>query len=293
MKNVIFGTDWHSDVDDVVAMRILARAHKDKKINLLGAVINSCSPNAVRSLDGFLSTENVFIPIGIDLSATIFPIKAKYQDRLALRATRFTANEQAEDGVKLYRKLIAESQEKVHVVEVGFLQVVASVLQSGPDEISSKDGMTLFREKVEKVWVMAGKWDEDGGKEFNFSNHPIVRCASNFFCANCPVPVTFLGFEVGVDVITPLPPREDDPLRLAMLDYHVKNGHSSWDPLTAHLAVVGDEEKAGYDVVQGKAHVDADTGRNYFTVQENGPHQYVVKKFPSSYYEKIMEEATK
>ena len=34
MRNFILGTDWGEDVDDALAVRLLARAHKEKRIIL-------------------------------------------------------------------------------------------------------------------------------------------------------------------------------------------------------------------------------------------------------------------
>lgn len=44
------------------------------------------------------------------------------------------------------------------------------------------------------------------------------------------------------------------------------------------MAIIGDEEKGGYDVIRGTASVDKISGANNFNVDENGKHLYVVKK---------------
>jgi len=59
MRNLILGTDWWTDCDDVVALRILARAHKSGDICIKGIGINGCMEFSVASLDGFLKTEGV------------------------------------------------------------------------------------------------------------------------------------------------------------------------------------------------------------------------------------------
>ena len=56
MRNFILGTDWWSDCDDVVALRLLCRAHKEKKINLLGIGINACMEYSAPSVEGFLKS---------------------------------------------------------------------------------------------------------------------------------------------------------------------------------------------------------------------------------------------
>ena len=45
--------------------------------------------------------------------------------------------------------------------------MLANALMSGADDISGKTGRELFAEKVERIWMMAGKWDEEEGKENN------------------------------------------------------------------------------------------------------------------------------
>ncbi len=59
MKQFIIGTDWWSDCDDAVAMRILARAHIDKRIFVHGIAINACMEDSAASLDAFLKLEGV------------------------------------------------------------------------------------------------------------------------------------------------------------------------------------------------------------------------------------------
>ena len=163
MRNFILGTDWWTDCDDVVALRVLTNAAKNKKINLIGVVINACMEYSVASVDAFLSLDGISdIPIGLDFEATDFAgTPSKYQVGLAPFAQKHIKNDDAEDAVKLYRRLLSNSNEPVEIIEIGFLQAFAALLQSEPDEYSSLNGLELVKEKVKKVWVMAGKWDEE------------------------------------------------------------------------------------------------------------------------------------
>ena len=73
MRNILLGTDWWTDCDDAVAVRLLVRAAKAEKIRLLGIGINACMEYSVASLTGFLRAEGASgIPLGIDLDATDF-----------------------------------------------------------------------------------------------------------------------------------------------------------------------------------------------------------------------------
>ena len=170
MRNFILGTDWWTDCDDVVALRLLARAHKAKEIELLGIVLNGCMEYSVASLEGFLNTEGVSdIPIGIDLDATDFGGNPPYQKRLARHAEKYRDNTEAENAVRLYRRILNDAESPVELIEIGYPQVLASLLQSEGDEISPLSGVELVKRKVSKIWMMAGKWDEDSAKENNFA----------------------------------------------------------------------------------------------------------------------------
>jgi hypothetical protein len=181
--------------------------------------------------------------------------------------------------------LLAESREQVEIVEIGFLQIVADLLESPADELSPKCGRALVAEKVSRMWVMAGRWDVEIGKENNFCRNDRSITAGERFCRLCPVPVTFLGWEIGTLVVTGGELHRKDPLHRVLCDFGSPEGRKSWDPMLALLAVTGDAEAAGYDTVSGTARVDAQTGENYFSPSPDGPHRYVKMKFPPAYYE--------
>ena len=285
MKSIILGTDWWTDCDDVVALRLITRHIQQGKLKLLGVGINACMEHSVASLKGFLRAEGVEnVPIGIDLDATDFGGDTRYQKRLAEEWCPDGSNKDATDAVRLYRQILAEATEPIEIVEIGFLQVIASVLKSRADDISPKSGRELISEKVSKIWVMAGKWDADGEKEHNFCRNARSRVAGKEFCELCPVPVTFLGWEIGYGVLTGGELDKGDHLYFAMSDHGSVNGRHSWDPMLVLLAIIGDEEKAGYDTVTGFASVDSDTGANHFVVDPKGLHKYVVKRFNNDYY---------
>ena len=292
MRNMILGTDWWTDCDDCVALRLLLRAHQKGEIRLLGVAINACMEYSAASVDGFMQQEGVTgISIGIDLDATDYGRNPPYQKRLAGFAKAVLNNQMAEDALRLYRRLLAEAEEPVEILEIGFHQVTGALMCSPGDDISPLTGVELVKQKVKKFWVMAGKWDVDGGKEYNFCNTARTSTGAAAFCEKCPVPVTFLGFEVGHGVITGGMLQEGDFLRLALKDHGSENGRHSWDPMLAMLALIGDEEKAGYSTVRGTASLDASSGENHFVEADNGLHCYVVKTEPNAFYEDMINKA--
>ena len=285
MRRFLLGTDWWTDCDDAIALRLLCQAIKKNEIRLEGIAINACMEDSVASLKGFLIAEGVApIPVGIDLDATDYEGEPPYQHRLAKDYAPTLTNADAEDPVRLYRRLLAASEEKLEILEIGFLQVIAAVLKSGPDDLSPKSGIELVRDKVKKFWVMAGKWDADGECENNFCSTPRSRVAGKEFCELCPVPVTFLGWEISFNLLTGGKLRHDDVLYRVLVDHGSQGGRHSWDPMLVMLALIGDEKEAGYDTVTGHASVDEATGANHFTRNPDGMHTFVVKNKPNKYY---------
>ena len=286
MRKFILGTDWWTDCDDAVALRLMTRAHKANEISLLGIAINACMADSVCSLDGFLSLDGVFdIPLGIDTDATDFGKKPPYQARLAPYATRYKSNAEAEDGVRLYRRILSESEGGVELIEIGYMQLFAALLMSEPDDLSPLFGIDLVREKVTRVWAMAGKWDKDGESENNFARNARSIAGGRVVLECCPVPITFLGWETGFDVITGADLPHTDHLWLALSDHGSPSGRSSWDPMLTLMALIGSPEAAGYREVRGRAKLD-EGGRNYFEKDGCGPHSFVVKTKNNAYYEK-------
>lgn len=284
-RQMIVGTDWWQDSDDVIAMRILCRMHKQKQINLIGVAINATMPFSVCSLDGLLRHYEVNVPIGVDLKATTYPGFNGYAAGFAkMFHSKYKSNDDAENGVALYRRLLANASEAVDIVEIGHLQILVELLDSKPDQFSELSGLELVQKKVRHLWVMGGSWPN--GWEYNLSLDKQAREATAKIFKKWPTPITFLGFEVGNPVITGDKLPLSDPLQKV---YNGKyHGRPSWDPMTIALAVINDLDKAGYKAVYGKASYDEQSGRNSFTSIENGTHRYVIKTKPDAWYKKLI-----
>ncbi len=277
MRNMILGTDWWTDCDDVAALRLLARKHQAGEIRLLGVILNACMEDSAASLSAFLTTEGLpEIPIGIDLAATDFGMReVMYQPRLAKLPHRYT-NATAEEGVALYVRLLEAAETPVDILEIGYPQVLAALL---------REHRALVEQKVAKLWIMAGNWEQETGLENNFARNARSRRAGEYLCANWPGEITFLGWEVGNTVITGTTVTdENDPMRRAFLDIGYVNGRSSWDPMLCLLACIGDETAAGYRTVRGRAFVNGETGENRFVRDPAGPQAYVIKQMPDEWY---------
>ena len=276
MRKFILGTDWWTDCDDAVAIRMLARAVKRGEIELLGIGLNACMEYSVSSLRAFMDAEGIGdIPLGVDVEAGDFGGRPPYQKNMSEYFSSPYTNDDAEDAAALYKRLLESSDGGIEIIEIGYPQVLARVIEEAPE---------LFAEKVEKVWIMAGKWDADGERENNFCRNARASVAAEKLCRLCPVPMTFLGWEIGYDVLTGGGLSQDDYLHRALRDHGSAAGRCSWDPMLVLIALIGDEERAGYDTVRGYATVDARDGSNYFKEDGTGSHLYVKTKFDNSSY---------
>lgn len=275
MREFIIGTDWWTDCDDAAAMRIAARSVKNGLINVRCVGINACMEYSVPSLVSFLHLEGVDFPVGIDRDATDFGGNPPYQKRLAERCDADISNCSVPDAAGLYISELKKAEDTVEIVEIGYPNVLAKVVETEPE---------LFARKVSRVWMMAGKWDEPRGKENNFARNARSRAAAHKFLKLCPVPVTFLGWEVGYSVIVGGGLAPGDHLKEVFEDHHSPDGRCAWDPMLMNTAIIGDFEKAGFSGVRGFARVDPVTGENEFEINENGAHTYLVKTRPDEEY---------
>lgn len=291
-RSIIIGTDWWTDCDDVLAMKLFCWAHKQRLIKIEGVAINACMEHSAASVCAYLESEGINdVPISIDAQADDFTGCPPYQKRMAQFSKRIKSNADAENPVKMYRRIIAAAGEPIEIIEIGFPQILAALLESKADEISSLDGTELVRAKVKKLWIMAGKWDEQGGREHNFCNNSRASVAAEKLCRSFPCEMTFLGFEIGFDVISGGCLKEMDNFTAnAMLDHGSADGRNSWDPMLAVLAICGDEKSAGYSTVCGTASVNAKDGANYFEENAYGKHKYVNKIMPLSFYSGIIDD---
>ena len=281
---ILHGTDWWTDCDDVAALRLLLRAHRAGLIRLLGIGIDSVMEFSAPSVSAFCTDEGLEIPIGIDPAAVRDGRNCRYQAVLAGFPHRVESNAACPDAVALYRGALAALPGKAVITEVGFPTILSRLLKSPPDGLSPLTGTELVREKVERMVLMAGKWDVPRGCEYNLSAYPACAEAGAYLCENSPVPITFLGFECGVEVISGDRLPHTDLLYRAFEAHGSAKGRCSWDPLTVLAAIVGDMRRAGYETVRGFARVDPQTGENSFTEAPDGPHAYLVPLHGPQWY---------
>ena len=284
---VILDTDWMNDCDDVVALRLLAAAHREKAVKLLGISLNACMEESIRSLDAFAKYEGIQVPLALDRSGTDLG-KGRYQKNLALYPGMHRNNADAEEAVAFYRRILSTTSGQIEILAIGHLTTLAKLLESSSDAFSPLSGKELVASKVSHLWCMGGHWPK--GREYNFEYNIKTAKAAAKVCREWPSPITFLGLEVGVRVISGRHLKEGDLLKKVLSDHGSPNGRESYDPMLVELALSNDPDKAGYKCVYGHAAVNEDNKSNYFTRDPNGKHRFVVKRFPNNWYENYLEE---
>lgn len=299
-REIIFDTDWWTDVDDAVSIRIMAKQVQQGRIKLKGIVMDAVNDQSVASLDAFLKHEGLTnIPIGADKQATDFTGKPSYHT-LCIEADKRSYHKSLKDVpdcVPFYRRLLADVPDgkPVDIICVGYPNALSRLLDSPADNISPLDGVGLVQKKVRKIWLMAGTYPN--GKENNFTRTSRSRKAGANVCLKCPVPICFLGFEVGENVHAGGNLPEEDLLRQLLYAHggekEAKEGRSAWDPMTVLLACTDNPRKAGYAVTRGTNRVDSASGRNVFTTSVSGTHTYVIKKKNDAWYEKRLNKLLK
>ncbi|MEP6846467.1 MAG: nucleoside hydrolase, partial [Panacibacter sp.] len=248
---IIFDTDIAPDYDDVGAMAMLHAFADMGEIKLLATI--SC--NAFETTAPTLSVLNTYfnrpqIPIGI--TKTALPnkdcsqqwaqaINAKYPHALQ-------SNAEAEDAVKLYRKILAAQTDKsVTIVTVGFFTNLANLLSSTADEYSPLDGRDLVIKKVKQLVSMAARIGDDGKSGYEF-NVLVDAAASKKVFAEWPTPWIMSGFEIGEKVLTGIRLINNDAIenspvkdafKIALTKDNNTLGRNSWDETAVLVAVRG------------------------------------------------------
>lgn len=295
-RKFILDTDWFTDCDDCVALRFLIRS-LDEKHRLLGVNINATTEYSYASMKAFMENEGKAYPIALDepyyVSSDLF-----YQETMA-KDSLYT-NEDGEKTLDFYKRIL-ENNDSVEILSIGFLSSIAKVFQSYPHLLK----------KVKRLWIMGGKWDEQGGKEYNFNADGVesVIQATRFVVNELDVEKVFLGFEMGYDVFTGSKLTENDMLGKAVKEFlckslnkekelgltapkdYTKRGRESWDPMLI-LAAFYDKYEGAYAYEKGKAFV-GESGENYFEKDKNGIDRYALKTHSSAYYEQIIDEIIK
>ena len=283
---MIFDTDMGPDYDDVGAIALLHAFADSGKATILATMAS----NKYEGVAAVLNLFNTYfgrpgIPIGVPKGEGVDQRDVQHwTDSILIRYPHAVLrNDEAEDAVKLYRKVLAGQPDgSVTIITVGFLTNLKGLLVSGPDGYSSLSGRELVARRVRQLVSMAGKFPE--GWEFNVLKD---AAASQAVFGSWPTPILLSGFEIGVKIKCGLPLVRNDEVRgdpvkdvftlsipLAAED---SAGRSSWDETAVLVGVCG--YAPWYGVRRGRMEVKAD-GSDRWVNDEGGRQAHLVEVRP-------------
>lgn len=296
-RDVIIDTDWAGDVDDAVAIKTALWAEEQGLFKIKAILINSMEGNHCQTLNAFLTGySRGDIPIGINNNGDNYLGLADWKTPLLTSTSSITKNTECEDALRLYRKVLANSINKIDIISIGNFHNLSHLVDSEADYISDKTGLELVEDKVNIVYCMGGRYPS--GSEYNFNRGGVAKTieTTKNFLSKWNTDVIFVGAEVADTIIVGSKLDNIDPKRKELLTQvlYAYNGNKpnigrpAYDPCTVYLAAIGDAEKCGYDVVRGTVTID-DSGNNSFITSNTGKHYYVVKKKDDSWYQSLID----
>lgn len=292
-RGIILDTDINGDVDDLVALRILAQQEKIGIVDIVG--INICSPSiySVEGVDGFVHYEGINdMCLGLEKKEP--SVNSKFLESCASYPHYYNGNGDVEDSVVFYKRALDSIPygEKIDIICIGNLVSLSNVITRYRD---------LLERKVNKVWIMGGVYPS--GQEYNFcgQNNGSTNLKSSWVNAtnnvlnNCPVPLMLCGFEIGAQWYTGQILSEkgytSDLLYVALSDYGCETtGRATWDASTVLIACDNNSGMNGTKITRGTCTINTETGYNTFVEDENGTHYRVSIITKSKMYKENMQK---
>lgn len=267
---VILDTDCNSDVDDILALRILCQMEYIGSVNILGVNIDSRCDDAVAGVDGFLHYEGID-NMCIGYETTGFQTTSNYLSICKQYPHHYQSNNEAEDSLDFYIRMIDFIPDgmKADIIVDGMLTSVYRALKYYIDN----NNLSEWESKIDTIWVMGGKYQS--GKEWNFEHDPV---AASYVLSNAPNRINLLDYNVGNNVIS------GGNLSTLGLTWDLcykclsvsgaTAGRQSWDPLTVLIACDNNPTISGISYIRGTCTV-ANDGSNTFVQNSVGNHYFV------------------
>jgi len=298
---IILDTDFGGDADDLGALAMLNNFIDKGECNLLGIMCWSTEKYAVSAIDAVNRYYNhPNIPISVRKDQTILT-DWNYSKSIADRFSHQLNLENVPDAIILYRKILAESPDKsIVIVTIGPLKNIENLLNSKSDSLSNLCGKDLIEKKVKEFVMMGGKYPE-GDWEWNFEGG--MPGVTKYVISNITVPITFSGYEVGVDIKTGEIFNKIDhntPLYVGFMHFSenaawVKENfkgkilnNSTYDQ-TAVLYAVRNGTGLYWDKVSGEMCVPDEKGGNKWIKNNKSSHSYLVLKMDKEKIAKQLE----
>ena len=244
---IILDTDMLTDCDDTAALAMLHAFADAGKAEVLAVTVSSRYPASAAVVDAV----NTYYRQGkISIGAPKNGAGAFRSDSCFLDAISdefphsLKSNDDAEDAIRVMRRVLANADKPVTLVTIGYMTNVAGLLKSLPDDISPLSGMDIVKAHVDKWVCMGGNFPVDPGQDnVNFTRdaEPALYAIRNF-----PGKIVFCGREIGHSIfvgecLKALP--GSNPVRRAYELHRGRFGnnwdHHTADPCTVLFAVLG------------------------------------------------------
>lgn len=291
-KAVIIDTDFASDSDDVVAVRLALCLQDAGMLDIRGIALSttySRTPLAVHALcyqDGYGN-----IPVAMDTSGNGVQVHTEYVDVMYDMAR---SRNDYEQPVQMYRRILSESDTKVHIITLGFLQNIQALMNSKPDQYSPLTGLELISEKVDTLYITGG--NSTGKPSFNFywTGEKVINAARDV-SKNFPARVVFLQSDLGDDTFCGQFYQTRDSSRRdivtkALYANDQYGGVVAWDVFSVWCATqdINNNLDASFlELEQGNQYI-SHTGATQWTADAAGRHHKMYKHMQGLYYSQIM-----
>ncbi len=294
IPRIIIDTDFASDADDVVAVRLALCLQDAGLADIRGIALSttySRSPLAVHALcsqDGYGT-----IPVAMDTSGDGIQVHTDYVDVMYDMAK---GRDDFEQPVQMYRRILAESDTKVNIITLGFLQNIQALMHSAPDQYSPLTGAELIARKVGSIYIVGG--NSTGKPSFNFywTGEKVVAAAREVV-RDFPARIVFLQTDLSDDTYCgqfyrTKDLRGQDIVTRALKANRQESGIVAWDVFSVWCAVQdmnGNMGQAFLDLEQGTQYV-SDTGATKWTADDAGRHFKMYKNAEGAYYSRLMND---
>ncbi|GHT45259.1 nucleoside hydrolase [Planctomycetales bacterium] len=284
----IFDTDIGNDIDDTMALAVIHALQNRAECELLAVTVtkdNRYAAPMAAVVNQFYGRLN--IPIAIVKNGPAKEDGSYNRQVLELKDDagnpRYSYTlppvDQLPEAVSYLRKrLAAEPDGSVVLVQVGFFTNFARLLETPGDDISPLTGKELIAKKVRLLSLMAS--NINGNKEYNVDQD--IPSAKKMI-AEWPTEMVFSGFEIGAAVQYPAKSMQDD---YNYVKYHpVKDAYRFYKgsldkntpafDLTSVLYAVRPDR--GYFDLSPKGTVKVnDDGTTTFEKSEDGKHRFLI-----------------
>lgn len=277
VPKVIIDTDFMTDVDDAIAIRLACNLESWGKINILGINISEKNEDSAIAMSAFLKDMGRGdIPISLNKNAA--SESSRYLSVCRDFPTDIYGNYGVEQSVNMYYRILSSlsQYDKCSIICIGHLTNVKEVMVKYPD---------LFARKVEKIYLMGGNFN-GGNKEYNISGttgtgsaNSAVVADSKYVIENAKCKIVFSPFEYGAFIHTGSSlynnGKTDDMLYKMLNAFSAdvaQNGKQTWDGTTVLFAAQNNEITSySTQFLRGIVTL-SDTGVTTFKEDANGNH---------------------